>query len=229
MQPERQYIPKEFVIGTSGTGYVRRRAEPLPLSLYPGGEESIASEDRFLAHLLGRPLTHLDRMDYYWEEQPEPVENESKERRYFAESNPVVKNAVSGVAWLGREAMSMKSMFRNSPPLRPAYKRSLNSDNANEKEMNSPVTTRAAAGGLSDTMISVIAGVLISFFIVFPLLRKGGYAIYNSIVESTVRKASSNASINLDGNASHLLPFLNRGSTGQHPQSSEEEHPTHEE
>lgn len=170
----------------------------------PWEDESLTPEERSLVRLLGRPLTQIEREEYYWEDlKPRPkirpqVAKRSRRSRYQV---PLLfRVATLPFVLIGHAIITTGKTFKYSIA-RPSGKVLL------PEEMNKPIIKKKS-GHLSDMMISTITGILIAAFIVFPALRLVGSEMYTIIKRSTVRRIGEKVTIPQGAETNALLPFL---------------------
>ncbi len=178
-----------------------------PFVQEPEFAENLASdtpgaEDAYLAKLLGRQLTRWDREEYYWEELT-PEGSSSDSTLKYSLTQGVANAASKPIEWIGRATLSL---FK---PVTKAIRDDGDESFVADEEMNKPHRVKKGrGGGLSDFMISVVAGVLIATVIVFPVLRFVGREVIVTIAKSAVRKIGQKVSIQHGQDSSILLPFL---------------------
>ncbi|MDO5567309.1 MAG: hypothetical protein Q4G59_11680, partial [Planctomycetia bacterium] len=165
-------------------------------------QETIGPEDAYLAKLLGRQLTHWDREEYYWEElPPEDYSSDTTSKRSLTRG--VANVASKPIEWIGRATLCL---FQ---PVTKAIRDDGDESFIADEEMNKTAKSKKSrGGGLSDFMISVVAGVLIATVIVFPVLKLVGREVIVTIAKSAVRKIGQKVSIQHGQDSSILLPFL---------------------
>lgn len=162
---------------------------------------TLAPEDAYLAKLLGRQLTRWDHEEYYWEELP------AEDRTFNSSAAGTLPQGVVNVArkpieWIGRATLRL---FR---PVTKAIRDDGDESFIADEEMNKSAKKKPRGGGLSDFMISVVAGVLIATVIVFPVLKLVGREVIVTIAKSAVRKIGQKVTIQHGQDSSILLPFL---------------------
>ena len=191
VEREREILPvasQELVelisaaIGQSPT-YIQQNGSTY-VSAKPDAEDeealvgaTVSAENLRLAELLGREPTVIDLEEYYWEDvdSPEDADDYATAREpgffkklfYLATSPPVL---------VGRATIRV---------FRAVFPRDLE---RNEASRETRRQSDARAGGLSDMVISLVAGIVIAACVVFPLLRKVVREVYITIAESTVRE-----------------------------------------
>ncbi len=169
--------------------------------------EPTTNEDRRLVELLGREPTPLEREEYYWE----TIDDESDDDRRSTRRTPVLLTAVrvasEPAVAVGRATLAI---------CRAGRRRVLRSVDAIE----TTATRRRQPGRVSDMMLSVVSGVLIAVFVVFPLIKASVRDLVGTIAGSAVRKLGGNVTVSENAPETDGLLFLTEPMTRPNYESS---------
>ncbi len=162
----------------------------------------LTPEEEWLSRMLGRPLTVRDRESFYWEDYVEPIETKQE---FEPETNPknltgILAVCCSSIEYIGRCILITHRVFSKIFMAIP------NKTAAGEE--NNKVFTKKKGFYASDLMISVITGVCIATFIIFPLLRVVGEEVFTVVAKSVVRHMGERVSLSAMGSDASLLPIL---------------------
>lgn len=157
---------------------------------------TLVAEDRRLAELLGHEPSAIERNEYYWEDEDEATLRSAEEKPrsllekalYFATAPPVI---------IGRATINV---FHRLVP-----------EDFERQEARSQTRSRTdyrEPGRLSDTMISMIAGIALAMGVVFPALKYVVTEIFTTVAESKVRKLNGNLSISPDESEFDVIPLI---------------------
>lgn len=193
-----------FVPQKSG-GYFAVETEPEDDEIAP----TISAEDRRLAELLGRAPSKFEQDEYYWE----PIGESDGEVDSFCEkkSSPFWRAAeLAGIVAtapavaVGRATLEIFGYYRAKNLGRDGEFNRVDSP----RRTPEPANAARSSGGFSETAISVVAGMLIAIFIVFPLLKIGVVELFEVVVKSKARSIGQNFTLTNESSEVDLLPFL---------------------